>query len=490
MGNVKSGHPKGLYILFFAEMWERFSFYGMRALLVLYMTKHLFYGDARAYSVYGAYGALVYTFPVIGGMLADRFLGYRNAVVLGGILMALGHFAMAIPNETYFYLALGLLCLGNGFFKPNISSMVGKLYPEGDPRRDSGFTIFYMGVNLGAFFSPIVCGLIGEIWGWHYGFGLAGVGMLLGLGVFIKGQHLLEGHGLAPHPANLKAKMLPGVPNIYLLYFGCLLLVPGIAILLNQNQFVGSLIYIVGFVMIAYLLYVGFTSGTVARDRLFSLIILMFFHTAFWAFFEQAGSSLVLFADRNVDRMFFGWEMPASTTQSFNPLFIIFLAPFFARLWMKLQIKKSQPSIAFKFVLGMVQLGLGFGAFVMGAKLVGDNALVGMIWLVLGYFLHTTGELCLSPVGLSAVTKLAPSHVVGTVMGTWFLTTAFSHHFAGLISKLTAVPDAVGGASAAPSVSLALYSSVFQNICIVAIVVGVILWVLTPLIRRMMHGVE
>lgn len=487
---MKVQHPKGLYVLFFAEMWERFSYYGMRALLVLYMTKQMLYGDAHAYSVYGAYTALVYTFPVIGGMLADRFLGNRNAVVLGGVLMALGHFAMAIPHETYFYLALSLLIVGNGFFKPNISSVVGKLYPEGDPRRDAGFTLFYLGINLGAFFSPLVCGLVGEMWGWHYGFGLAGVGMVIGLIVFLRGQRLLEGHGLAPNPAKLKAKMLPGIPNIYFLYFCCLAVVPGIAIVLNVHEYVGGILYVVGAVMILWLLVTAFRSDNVARDRLLALIILMFFHCVFWSFFEQAGSSLMLFAERNVDRMMFGWEMPSSISQSFNPLFIMILSPFLARFWMKLQEKKEQPSIAFKFVLGLLQLGLGFAAFVVGAKFAGDNALVGMVWLVLGYFFHTTGELCLSPIGLSAVTKLSPGKVVATVMGTWFLSIAFAQHIAGAIAKLTALPDTEAGATASAAQSLLLYTDVFQNIFIASMVVGVLLWIGTPFLKKMMHGVE
>jgi len=485
---MKLDHPKGLYILFFSEMWERFSFYGMRALLVLYMTKSLLYSDSMAYGVYGAYGALVYASPVIGGLVADRLLGYRKAIVLGGILFVCGHFLMAIPNETAMYVALAFLCLGNGFFKPNVSSLVGKLYPEGDPRRDSGFTIFYMGINLGAFLSPLICGLVGETFGWHYGFGLAGVGMLVGLCVFLKGQKLLGDKGLPPEPALLEKKVFAGLKSTHLLYLGCILAVPLVALSLNQNQYVGNTLYIVGIAIIGFLVYTIFTSEKVARDRLFVVIVLMFFHCLFWAFFEQAGSSLTLFADRNVDLHLFGWAIPASLTQSINPLFIILFAPLFAKMWINLQNKGRQPSIPVKFVLGIAQVGLGFGILVFGAFFAKDG-ITGMVWLVLAYYLHTTGELCISPVGLSAVTKLAPAKAVGTVMGAWFLSISFAHHLAGMIAKLADTQNVEGVGEVAPIYSLPIYTGVFLNICWTSLGVALFLWLLSPYLKRRMHGV-
>ena len=488
---MKLDHPKGLYVLFFSEMWERFSFYGMRALLVLYMTKQLFYGDARAYGVYGAYGALVYAAPVLGGFLADRFLGYRKAIILGGILMSLGHFLMAAPAEIFFYTALALICLGNGFFKPNISSIVGKLYKEGDNRRDAGFTIFYMGINGGAFLAPLVCGLIGETFGWHYGFGLAGVGMLLGLIVFVRGGKHLEGHGLPPNPALLQKPLFAGLKSIHGLYIGCILLVPVLALGLNRNATVGGILYTVGIVIALFLLYTAFTSDKVTRDRLLVVMVLMFFHTLFFAFFEQAGSSLTLFADRNVDRDIFGWVMPASVTQMINPFFIIVLAPMFAKLWIDLQSRGRQPSIPFKFVFGLLQVGLGFGALVYGGIMAQSTGVVAMVWLILAYLLHTTGELCLSPVGLSAVTKLSPPQAVGAVMGAWFLTISFGHHMGGGIAKLTRAPSDVEATAAFNLVqSLKVYSTVFLDIFWVALGASVLLLLLTPLLKRWMHGVE
>lgn len=487
---MKLNHPRALYTLFFAEMWERFSFYGMRSLLVLYMTKQLFYADAKAYGVYGAYGALVYAAPVIGGLLADRLLGYRRGIILGGILMALGHFVMAVPNETAMFIALALLCLGNGFFKPNVSSLVGKLYGEGDPRRDSGFTIFYMGINLGAFLSPLVCGLIGETFGWHYGFGLAGIGMLIGLGVFIRGQKLLEDKGLPPEPALLEKKVFAGLKSTQALYLACMLAVPLVAFGLNQNQYVGNILYIMGIAIVGFLVYTAFTSEKVARDRLLVVVALMFFHCLFWAFFEQAGSSLTLFADRNVDLTLFGWAIPASLTQSINPLIIIAFAPLFAKMWINLQNKGIQPSIPVKFVLGIAQVGLGFGALVFGAFFAKDG-ITGFFWLVLAYFLHTTGELCISPVGLSAVTKLAPAKAVGTVMGAWFLSISFAHHLAGWIAKLTDTASAEGtGEVVAPVYSLPIYTEVFFKIFWVSLGVALLLWLISPYLKRRMHGVE
>lgn len=481
---MKLDHPKGLYILFFSEMWERFSYYGMRSLLVLYMTKSLLYGDSKAYGVYGAYTALVYAWPVVGGILADRFLGYRRAIILGGILMAMGHFCMAVPNEIVFYIALSLLCLGNGFFKPNVSSIVGKLYGEGDPRRDAGFTIFYMGINLGAFLSPLVCGLVGEIFGWHFGFSLAGVGMLIGLGVFLKGQKLLEDKGLPPDPVLVK-KRSP------LLYLFCVLAIPLIALGLSQNQYIGNILYITGILILAFLIYIALTSEKIARDRLLVVIGLMVFHTTFWAFFEQAGSSLTLFTDRNVARNVLGWLMPASVAQSFNPFFIILLAPLFSRMWFGLQSFGRQPSIPTKFVLGLIQVGLGFGILVFGASFAKQTGMTALIWLVLAYFLHTTGELCISPVGLSAVTKLSPAKAVGTVMGAWFLTISFAQHLGAIIARLTATQSEAQIAEVvSPVYSLPIYSSVFLDIFWVALAVSIVLLLLTPFFKRLMHGVE
>ena len=482
------GHPPALFVLFFSELWERFSFYGMRALLVLYMTKRLLYADADAYGVYAAYGALVYALPVLGGMLADRLLGYRRAIILGGSLMAIGHFVMAF--EPAFYEALALIALGNGFFKPNISSLVGKLYAQKDPRRDSGFTIFYMGINIGAFLAPLACGYIGEEYGWHYGFGLAGIGMVVGLVGFVLGKSFLMGYGEPPDPQRLRAPVLPGISGSSSVLVACVVAVPLISLTLQYNSVVSYVLYGGGFVILGYLLTVAFKSDRVAGQRLGVVIILIFFHTVFWACFEQAGSSLTLFTDRNVDRTVFGTEIKTSLFQAVNPLFIVIFAPLFSMLWPFLERRGLNPSIPMKFSLGLVQLAFGFCLLVVGAQFAGPDGMTAVTWILLAYLLQTTGELCLSPVGLSAVTKLSPPQIVGTVMGAWMLSVAFAHNVAGFIAGLTETGDGGGEAIVTPAETLGVYAGVFQQIFIGALITAVVLAVLTPVVKRMTHGVK
>ena len=489
--STPSKHPRGLPILFFAELWERFSFYGMRALLTLYMVKELLYADERAYGVYGAYGALVYTTPVLGGLIADKLIGHRKAITLGAVFMALGHFTMALGTEFTFYIALALLIIGNGFFKPNISSLLGKLYEEDDPRRDGGFTIFYMGINIGALLAPLACGTIGELYGWHYGFGLAGVGMLAGLVVFRKGEARLGDQGLPPHPEKLDKKILPGLTLLPFVALSGFLSIPLFALLVNQNQFMSYLLGVLGLVILGSLFMTALRSEAVERDRIFVVLALTFFSVLFWSFFEQAGSSVTLFTERNVHRTVFGWEVPASLFQGVNPFFIILLATFFSNLWISLGRRGKEPSTPLKFALGMVQLGLGFGVFYVGARFAGEDGMVPLFFLLAGYFLQTTGELCLSPVGLSMVTKLSPGRIVGFAMGTWFLSSAFAHHIAGLIAKLTSAPGGpeTRGVLSTPE-TLEIYSRVFGQIGLVAVGAGLFLLFLVPLLRRWMHGVH
>lgn len=483
-------HPKALFKLFFVELWERFSFYGMRALLVLYMSKALLYGDEKAYGVYGAYGALVYTTPVIGGLIADRLIGYRKAITLGAVLMAIGHFVMAFEHEYFFYSALALLIVGNGFFKPNISSLIGQLYPEGDGRRDAGFTLFYMGINAGALLAPLTCGAIGETYGWHYGFGLAGVGMFIGLIVFLRSHKTLEGKGEPPNRELLERTLLPGISNERAVTLGAFLVVPLLAVLVNQNALMSVLLPLVGGGIMLWLIVHAFKSPKVERDRLFVVIVLTLFSVLFWAFFEQAGSSISLFTDRNVDRTLGGGEIPTSAFQSVNPAFIILLAPLFSFVWTRLSRWNAEPATPTKFVLALIQIGLGFFVLVLGAKSASADGKVALYYLVLGYMLHTTGELCLSPVGLSMVTKLSPPKIVGLVMGTWFLSSAFAHHIGGLIAKLTAVPAVEGSAPASPAASLPVYADVFEKIAWASLGAAVLLAVLVPFLKRWMHGVD
>ncbi len=612
------GHPTGLFTLFFAEMWERFSYYGMRALLVFYMMKgFLGMNDGQAYAVYGAYTALVYATPFIGGLLADRVLGARRAVVLGGLLMAAGHLVMTIESSGAFYVALALIILGNGFFKPNISNIVGALYPEGSGKRDGGFTVFYMGINLGAAMSPLLCGYVGETYGWHYGFGLATLGMLVGLAVFVAPVGLTralillgalgaaaglvafplmgdgspwmtainalvalalviagllaftalgrgglpEGAGAPKDPGRLASPALPGRPALAWLTWqraillGVAVAVPVVALLVQRGEIAGVLLTVFGVVALGSLIAEAVRSPVVERQRLFVVLILMFFSMLFWAFFEQAGSSVNNFTDRNVDRVAEdgkitagevgqvatleltqelvgypvngapltldglealrkaaeqqpptvtltlteahvgmgrareGAELPATVFQAANPIFIMFLGLAFTALWGLLARRRLEPSVPVKFALGLVQLGLGFLAFWQGAETADARGMVWLGWLLIGYLLHTTGELCISPVGLSMVVRLSPKRIVSTVMGAWFLATAFSNYLAGFIASLTGTGGHGEEATTVPlpTETLGPYAEVFLTIGLAAGASALLLLALSPLLNHWMH---
>lgn len=468
------GHPVALPILFFSELWERFSFYGMRALLILYMLDGLKYTDGHAYAIYGAYGSLVYATPILGGILADRLLGNRAAILLGGTLMAMGHFIMAFPQETAFYTALALLILGNGLFKPNVSSMVGKLYRQGDPRRDAGFTIFYMGINLGAFLAPIACGLAKAYFGYHVGFGLAGVGMVIGLIWFYMGRGIFGERGAPPNPVIFQTALIGIVVS-------CAVAVPLVVRLMQIEWLREFLIPGIAATMFVYLFAVALVSPSVERNRLFALMILFFFSVVFWAFFEQAGSSLTVFTARNVNRL----GIDPSIFQSVNALLIVMLAPLFSLLWVKLANSNKEPATPVKFTLALLQVGLGFLALVIGAKLAGGDAQVNVAFLLLAYFFHTTGELCISPVGLSTVTKLAPQRMVAFVMGFWFLSSSLAHFVAGKVAQGTSV-----GANATAVDSLNVYSGAFLHIAQVSLGAAIVGACLVPVIKHLMSGVK
>ena len=737
------GHPSGLFLLFFVEMWERFSYYGMRALLTFYMIKgFLKLDDSSAYGIYGAYTALVYATPFIGGMLADKLLGARRAVVLGGMLMAAGHLLMMFESKTAFFVALGLLICGNGFFKPNISTMVGAMYPPGSTRRDGGFTIFYMGINLGAAMSPLICGYVGETFGWHYGFGLATLGMLTGLLTFVVDRQLsrvligltalvtagsmvwfhfrdpiqlvvnapvgialvvaafiaiaaLAGGGLPddvgrpkdpgrlatlavpklqlqlvpfylaviaailllqhvvmPHSEGAVILMLVGLFVVLLpwmradvaVYLGTAVAVPVAAILLQNTAVAGLLLGVFGGGALLMLASDAYRAERVERERMYVVLILMFFSMLFWAFFEQAGSSVSNFTDRNVDRIVGGrvltsgdvgttlerlpitsallgrtvadrawnlqlvdsaqsvarvtvveaaddasnaeiqaavnkaalnevdrlieasgdapvsalmpvnvvretkaaavvsngtkpaaksgkkpaprdWsvklqraflakelqptldavvvtnemigmkvdgrEVKASIFQAVNPVVILIFGLPLTLIWAFLAARRLEPNTAVKFAMGLLQLGLGFGAFWIGTQNCSSHGIVAMGWLLLGYTLQTTGELCLSPVGLSMVTKLSPARMVSTVMGAWFLATGFSNYLAGMISALTGIAHGGDDTTFPPPIeTVHVYGGVFAQIAIAGLVSGLLLLLLSPVLVRWMHGGE
>jgi dipeptide/tripeptide permease len=712
------GHPVGLFTLFFAEMWERFSYYGMRALLVFYMLKgFLGYGDSDAYAVYGAYTALVYMTPFFGGMLADRLLGARRAVIFGGLLMAAGQLLLTQQNTFAFYTALALLICGNGFFKPNISTIVGTLYPKGSPKRDGGFTIFYMGINLGAAMSPLICGYIGETYGWDKGFGIASLGMLIGVAIFVAptlvtqamilvgaasaaftlfwfrpdnvfstavglftavallgaavisctalGRGGLPDEAGAPRdPERLRRPVVGFLTAEHLVYLGTLvsvplffLLVSGFAPLTKDNRGItligpdvierfeksesglmqvaavvikeisrpaGLALFASGFLAMIYLVVQTFRLDKIPRQRMYVVLILTFFSMLFWSFFEQAGSSLNNFTDRNIDRVYEersiaaadvgdtirfrvppdtsdaelkqlplltqeqlgqvnenlqfkiqierairaeekakgklssedvdklvravvdnqrftmtgltylraaagraeapakdqlaaaagaesqaadkvvewkvaptnvgmgcgGSEVPASIFQAVNPIYILVFGLVFSVLWSVLANAGLEPSTPVKFSMGLIQLGLGFAAFWWGAQSADADGMVALSWLFVGYLLQTTGELCLSPVGLSMVTRLSPTQLVSTVMGAWFLATAFSQFLAAIIAQFTGVSEGGAGGVGAlpiPLETVDLYGNVFFMIAISAAISGVICLLLSPVLKYWMH---
>nr|WP_273544248.1 peptide MFS transporter [Luteimonas saliphila] len=477
------GHPRGLFVLFFAEMWERFSYYGMRALLIFYLVQHWMFSDEQASVIYGAYTALVYIAPVVGGYLADRYLGQRKAVAFGAVLLTFGHFLMAFEGDggqsaaeiNVFWLALAFIIVGSGFLKANISVMVGQLYPRTDIRRDPAYTIFYMGINLGAALGSLIAGYLGQTYGWAWGFGAAGVGMLLGLVVFVLGKPLLMGRGEAPDAARL-AKPVVGVRFEWLLYALGFAAVGLVWFMIQHQKLVGSLLGVAGAILVGYVLFIAvFKLPKEDRDRIIAALYLIIGSILFWALFEQAGASLNLFTDRSVDRHIFGWEVPASMFQSLNAIYIVLLGPVFAWLWLTLGRRGMEPSTPTKFALAVVQVGLGFLVLVAGAKAGGSVTPVIFIFLI--YLIHTMGELCLSPVGLSAMNRLTPAHMASLIMGAWFFASATGNFAAGLISAAT------GGEGAGPERVLEVYS----NVGWLAVGVGAGMLVVAPLIRRLMH---
>ena len=484
------GHPRGLTTLFFTEMWERFSYYGMRALLVLFMTAPLAQDNpglgfdvAKSSAIYGLYTSMVYLLSLPGGWLADNLWGQRRAVFVGGCIIAAGHFSMAIPMVPTFYLGLTLIALGTGLLKPNVSTMVADLYPEGGARRDAGFSVFYMGINLGALLGTILCGFIGEGYSFHWGFSLAGIGMVAGLIQYKLGAKRLGTAGSlkSDDPPEVRSQRSRGfyqsvaAAAAALTLFTFLATSGAIDVSIQQTaEWLGYGILILSGLFFVYLFVAGGLTA-VEKKRLVVIVWLYILAAMFWSGFEQAGSSMNIFARDLTDRNVAGWELPASWLQNVNPSFIVIFAPVFGWLWTWLAIRRANPSTPMKFAIGLFGLAGGFFVLAWGAANATETARVSMVWLVMTYFFHTAGELCLSPVGLSSMTKLAPKGRVGQMMGVWFIAAALGNLIAGLVAgRLEQLTP----------------TDLFWNVALITGGVGVVAAIVSPFVRRLMGDVK
>lgn len=559
------GHPKGLFVCFFTELWERFSFYGMKALLLLYLLKYHLFGDEAGFDLLGAYGGLVYAIPVIGGLVADRWLGMRKAVVLGGVLLVLGHLGMAFEGEQarqvngtvqrdegalqVFYLSLALIIMGVGFLKPNISTIVGRLYPENDPRRDSGFTLFYAGINVGALFASLVCAFLGETYGWKYGFGAAGIGMVAGLLMFLWGQKYLHGHAEPADPARLRER-IAGLPREWWIYISS---VAGVAViwqLIQRTWTVHGAMHVIAVLLLAWFIWFLIRHCTrEQRQQMLALVWLIIGVTVFFSLYEQTYGSWVTFTDRMLTKELFGtpsayvpalpWAVfalaaspvlmiaalkasdagrtgaarglvsalaiaigiaivhdvvmvpqTAGSLTFLGAFFIVVLAPVFSWLWPWLERRGRNPSKPVKMGLGLIFAGLAFVPLMIAARQAGDTGVLASVWwLVLAYFILELGEMCLSPIGLAAVTQLSVPRVVGLMMGAFWLGTAYSEVLAAEFGKLAAL-DIAEGEAIDMAVAAGRYGHLFEIMLWTGLIGGAVFLLLSPLVRRMMHGVR
>jgi len=496
------GHPIGLPILFLTEMWERFSFYGMRGLLILYLTSHFKFSSSEASLIYAGYFALVYVLPILGGYFADRYLGSRKAVVFGGILLVLGHISLAFEGPpaasaadrsdfyvSVFYLSLALIITGVGFLKANISTIVGSLYGEQDPRRDGGFTLFYMGINMGSFLAFLIVGYVGQKYGWNWGFGLAGIGMLIGLVTFLWGQTYLEGRADPPNPEDLKIRVFGPVTKEIAVYLTGIAMVGFMWVAMVYNELLGGVVNgLGGFMLLALAGYAIFKCTPEERDRLLVACFLFVSMIIFWALFEQQGASLTLLADQQFDLGMGPITLYPAQIQVFNPLFIIIFAPILAWLWVRLNTMGIEPNTIAKFGISLLIMGIGFWLFSYGLGAEAGNQ-KSIWWLVMIYWFLTMSELCLSPVGLSMVTKLSPQRIVGLTMGCFFLFIAMGNWAAGYISSLVGAGDHGGGGDSA-AISVPATIDLFTNIAVASIALGVLLVILSRPLKGRMHGVH
>jgi proton-dependent oligopeptide transporter, POT family len=476
--------PRGLYLLFLTELWERFGFYTLQTIVILYMTKALFMTDGKAYLLYGAFSSMLYLTPVIGGYIADRYLGFQRAILIGGVLLMIGYLMSAVPHPHFFFLGLSIIVVANGLFKPNVSSIVGDLYRPGDPRRDGGFTLFYMGINIGSLLPPLFTGYLVNHYGWHACFLVAAFGMAIGIVTFIYGKARLRSCGALPAMSPLHHRK--EAIRFYSLFY--LTIVAAIGAMVFLFQFPGEtdiLLAVATLAILAIVLYFLLKEKPAQRNKLIACLILILISIGFWAVYNQTFTSLMLYADRNMDKEFLGFTIDAEFTQFFNPFFIILFSPLLSRLWISLSRKKSNPSTPLKFSCGVFFIALGFFLLGCGGTYFGKDGETASYWLVGSYLFQTIGELLLSPIGLSMITVLSPKHLVGMMMGVWFLTQAAAFAIGGGLATLASVPP-----NATPQRGLEIYDKAFFIYGALALVLAILSFILTPYLRRLIHGTQ
>lgn len=477
---VRHGQPKGLYLLFFTELWERFGFYMVQTILVLYMSKGLSYSDSKSYLLYGAFSSMLYLTPVIGGYIADRFIGFRQSIILGAILFIIGYGLMAIEDTQALFLGLSVVIVANGFFKPNVSSIVGDLYTADDPRRDGGFTLFYMGINVGSLIPPIFAGALVAAYHWGSGFLVASLGMVISLITFLAGKKRIGTAGETPSTSHLLKSHSVKIGFYLLLFVGILVSIGVLHLLLYHPKEANLILILASLGIIAAVLFFLFKELPEQRRRMIACLILILISVGFWAIYNQTFTSLMLFADRNMSKEWLGMTIDAEFTQFYNPFFIILLSPLLSWLWVRLDEKGKNPSTPLKFSFGVLFMAIGF--FVLGAGVLYFNkgGLASPWWLILSYFIQTCGELLISPIGLAMVTRLSPKHLVGMMMGVWFLTQSAAFAIGGGLATISDVPKNVTGIA-----SLKIYAHAFFVYGSISFALAILSFILIPYLKRL-----
>jgi proton-dependent oligopeptide transporter, POT family len=483
--NFEGKYPKQLWYLFLSEMWERFAFYGMRGMLTIFMVEQLKLSEKDANLKYGAIQAFIYTMAFVGGLFADKLLGFRKSIFWGGILMVIGSFTLAVSPKDLYYIGISFTIVGTGFFKPNISTIVGGLYKTGDPRRDAGFGLFYSGINIGAFLGGWLCINAANNYSWNVAFSLAGIGMVIGLGIFIFTRHTLGPIGFSP----LAGKTAPKKIRLYdiMVYAGSLLVIPFILLLISNSNLTDLFMYIVGPAAFLYIVYEMFKYSGPERRKLAAALIFIVFSIIFWAFFEQAGGSLSLFARYNLNHKVLGMNLdPNEVNNSANSVFVILFSPVVGLIWLALSKRKLEPNTIIKFGLGFLFLSVAFYVFYFTRFFADKNGMTSLDIFTLAYLVITFGELCLSPIGLSLMTKLAPKPLHGMMMGMWFLASAYGQYAAGLLGAGMSSPNE----HATLMDKLISYTDGYKQLSIYALIAGVLMIVLSPVIKKLMHEVH